>query len=50
MRWKKPTIWNWRSTFMARNGTRKAAGLGNGDFAYSEEDGCIMYADELDLD
>jgi cell wall assembly regulator SMI1 len=24
--------------------------LENGEFAYSEEDGCLMYADELDLD
>jgi cell wall assembly regulator SMI1 len=24
--------------------------LDNGEFAYSEDDGCVMYADELDLD
>ena len=37
-----PSFWAWLASF--------ADQLEKGEFAYSEDDGCVMYADELDLD
>ena len=37
-----PSFRSWLEDFANR--------LDNGEFAYSEDDGCLMYADEIEVD